>query len=280
MKAIISIVLRKVPRHILQKFAHKLLPLAGLANRGSDVECPVCDAKYSRFLTYGRLKPRENALCPSCLALERHRLMWLYLKEQTDFFSEPKKLLHIAPEYCFLDRFKKQENLDYVTGDLISPLADVHFDVHDIPFEDNSFDIAFCNHVMEHVEDDVKAMSEICRVLRPGGWAFIQSPQDYSRQDTYEDPTITDPKDREEHFWQDDHVRLFGMDYGKRLEQAGFSVEEDHWVMKLPEERVKKHALPGDEIIYFCRKPAAAAHHTHGTESEAAPVSEQQAVTA
>lgn len=180
--------------------------------------------------------------------------MWLYLKDRTNFFNQPHKLLHIAPELCFIDKFKAMENLDYTTADLESPLADVKMDVHAIPFDDNTFDVVFCNHVMEHVDDDIKAMSEIHRVLKPGGWAIIQSPQDYSREETLEDPSITDPKERERIYWQSDHVRLFGMDYGKRLEKAGFQVTEDKYVMELPQETVKRYALPAKEIIYFCAK--------------------------
>ena len=110
------------------------------------------------------------------------------------------------------------DNIDYTSADLESPLADVKMDVHNIPFEDNAFSVVFCNHVMEHVEDDIKAMSEINRVLKSGGWAIIQSPQDYDRKETLEDSTITDPKERERVYWQDDHVRLY--DYGKRLENG------------------------------------------------------------
>ena len=146
------------------------------------------------------------------------------------------------------------DNIDYTSADLESPLADVKMDVHNIPFEDNAFSVVFCNHVMEHVEDDIKAMSEINRVLKSGGWAIIQSPQDYDRKETLEDSTITDPKERERVYWQDDHVRLYGLDYGKRLEKAGFHVTEDKFVMELPKERVERYALPPKEIIYFCAK--------------------------
>lgn len=222
--------------------------------RGNNVECPICEISYRKFLPYGRLNPRPNALCPDSLSLERHRLMWLYLKDKTNFFTQPQKLLHIAPELCFIDKFKAMDNLDYTTADLESPLADVKMDVHEIPFDDNTFDVVFCNHVMEHVDDDIKAMSEIHRVLKPEGWAIIQSPQDYSRQETLEDPSITDPKERERIYWQSDHVRLFGLDYGKRLEKAGFKVTEDRYVMELPTETVKRYALPANEIIYFCAK--------------------------
>ena len=254
MKRIISLTLRYVPRKYLQYVSHYFLRVISLFMRGNQVECPICEISYRKFLPYGRLNPRPNALCPDSLSLERHRLMWLYLKEKTTFFTEPHKLLHIAPELCFIDKFKAMENLDYTTADLESPLADVKMDVHHIPFEDNTFDVVFCNHVMEHVDDDIRSMSEIHRVLKPGGWAIIQSPQDYSRAETLEDPTIIDPKERERVYWQSDHLRLFGMDYGKRLEQAGFEVTEDRFVMELPEETVKRYALPPKEIIYFCAK--------------------------
>lgn len=217
--------------------------------------CSVCSKSFRKFLPYGRLKSRSNALCPNCLALERHRLMWLYLKQETDFFSATHKVLHIAPELCFIDRFKALPNLNYTTGDIISPLADVKMDVHDIPFEEASFDVAFCNHVMEHVDDDIKAMSEIYRVLKPGGWAILQIPFFHPIPDvTIEDPSITSPKEREKVYGQDDHVRLYGKDYPDRLRRAGFEVEENDLVDKLPEEMVKKYALPKDEIIYVCRK--------------------------
>lgn len=254
MKGLISFMLRHVPRKQLQYFSHYVLRIVSLFMRGNKVECPVCEISYRKFLPYGRLNPRPNALCPDSLSLERHRLMWLYLKAKTNFFKDNLKLLHIAPELCFIKKFKAMPNIDYTSADLESPLADVKMDVHDIPFEDNTFNVVFCNHVMEHVDDDIKAMSEIHRVLKPGGWAIIQSPQDYSREETLEDPTITDPKERERVYWQDDHVRLFGMDYGKRLEKAAFKVTEDDFVMKLPKEKVERYALPAKEIIYFCAK--------------------------
>jgi len=257
MKAIISLVLRYIPRPYLQLVGHWAARFLSIFYIGNEVECPVCNSHYRKFLPYGRnTSSRENALCPGCLSLERHRLMGLYLKRKTNFFTASNlKVLHVAPEYCFIDRFEKMKNLDYITGDIESPLAKVKMDIHQIPFEDNTFDVAFCNHVMEHVDDYVLAMSELHRVLKPGGWALIQSPQDMKYAVTYEDATITDPKEREKYFLQNDHLRLFGRNYNHELEKGGFTVKEDRFVMdELTKEEVKRYALPSEEIVYFCQK--------------------------
>ncbi len=254
MKSIISLVLRYIPRPLLQRVGHWAARFLGLFYTGNDVECPVCDHTYKKFLPYGR-KGRDNALCPNCLALERHRLMYLYLKRKTNFFTANLKVLHVAPEYCFIDRFEKMKNIEYITADIESPLAKVKMDIHAIPFAENTFDVAFCNHVMEHVDDYVKATSELHRVLKPGGWAIIQSPQDLSRATTYEDASITDPREREKHFWQNDHLRLFGRDYAQELAKGSFDVKEDRFVLDdLSKDEVKRFALPTEEIIYFCKK--------------------------
>jgi SAM-dependent methyltransferase len=253
-KKIISLVIRKVPRKYLQIFSPVALKILALLNRGNDVECNVCGSTFKKFLPYGRMVSRENALCPTCLSLERHRLMQFYLKEKTNFYTAQLRVLHIAPEHCFIKRFSAMKNLKYITADIESPLAMVKMDIHQIPFEANTYDVAFCNHVMEHVTDDIKAMSEIYRVLKPGGWAIIQSPMWPGLTTTFEDLTITDPIERERIFGQNDHVRNYGTDYGRRLEKAGFTVTEDKFVMEMPKEKVKRFALPGEEIVYFCRK--------------------------
>ncbi len=257
MKKIISWVLRYIPRPYLQLVGHWAARFLGLFYSGSKVECPVCGSKYDKFLPYGRgPSARENALCPWCLSLERHRLMYLYMKRKTNFFSgSPLKVLHVAPEYCFINRFEKIPNMEYLTADIESPLAKIKMDIHNIPFEKDVFDVVICNHVMEHVEDYVKATSELHRVLKPGGWGLIQSPQDWDREHTYEDLTITDPREREKHFRQDDHLRIFGRDYGRELEKGGFTVKDDRFVSdELSLEEVARFSLPKEEIIYFCTK--------------------------
>ncbi len=254
MKLLISLATRLIPRHYLQHVSHFFLRIFSLFLRGNKFEDPINGKTYRKLLPYGRLKSRENALAPDSMSLERHRLMWLYMKEKTNFFSEKLKFLHIAPEYCFIKLFKGMKNLDYTTGDLISPWADVKMDVHDIPFEENTFDVVICNHVLEHVQDDNKVMREFYRVMKKGGWGIFQVPLDNNNPRTEEDPSVTDPKERERLYGQDDHVRQYGQDYADRLAAAGFSVRVDDFVNTLDPALVERYALPKGELIYFCQK--------------------------
>jgi ubiquinone/menaquinone biosynthesis C-methylase UbiE len=162
--------------------------------------------------------------------------------------------LHFAPELCFIDRFKSLKNLDYISADLESPLAMIKMDIQNIPFPENSFDVVFCNHVMEHVDDDIKSMQEIYRILKPGGWAIIQSPINKKLKETNEGTHLKTSKEREKSFGQKDHMRDYGLDYGNRLEKAGFKVSEIDYVSELPEEQKMKYALPHDEKIFYCIK--------------------------
>ncbi len=254
MKHIISFLIRYIPRKYLQLFSHWGLKIVSIFYIGNKVNCPVCDYNFRTFLPYGR-KARSNALCPNCLSLERHRMMWLFLKNETPFFKSKLDVLHIAPELCFIDRFEKIHGEHYITADIESPLAKVKLDVHDIPFDEGKFDVVFCNHVMEHVADDYKAMSEIYRVLKPGGFAILQVPLFYPLLDvTYEDKNITSPNAREKAFGQSDHVRMYGKDYADRLRLVGFKVDENRYFEKLPMEEVKRYALPLDEPVFYCRK--------------------------
>jgi len=253
-KFIISFLLRRIPRKYLQIFSHGILRIVSIFYIGNRVECPICGSKFRKFLPYGRLKSRSNVLCPKCLSLERHRLIWLYLKEKTDFFSTNGRMLHIAPELCFINRFEALDNLDYITADIESPLAKLKMDIHKIPMEDNSINVIFCNHVLEHVDDDLKAMREIYRVLKKGGYAVLQIPLYLPLPDqTIEDPGIKNPKKREELFGQDDHVRKYGKDYPDRLRSVGFKVKSNY-VGELTKADIEKYALDATEILFVVNK--------------------------
>ncbi len=256
MKRLITTILNLVPRPLMQRVAGWAVPLLGLIYIGKGKKCPICGCERRKFLPYGYVAARENALCPSCLALERHRLLWLYLQRETLLETSLPSLLHIAPEVSLMKRFKKLYRCElsrYTTADLESPLAQLHFDVQNIPLKDNSAEVIICNHLLEHVEDDHKAMSELHRVIKPGGWGILLSPVEYDRAETFEDDSITDPEQRTRIFGQYDHRRIYGLDYADRLSAAGFAVEQVHYFDTFSAEEQKLYALT-DEIIYLVRK--------------------------
>ena len=218
---------------------------------GNRYICPCCGWRFRTLLPYGN-KKRPNVGCPRCNSAERHRLLWLYLKNKTNFFSDNLKVLHFAPEYIFQKTLRFMSNLDYISADLNSPMAMVKMDITNILYEDNSFDVILCSHVLEHVVDDRKAMRELFRVLKPGGWGILQVP--ILRDKTFEDLSIVSPEDRERIFGQKDHVRIYGCDYKDRLEEAGFTVKVDGYVRELGDDKIKKHGLSEDQDIYFCAK--------------------------
>ena len=175
--------------------------------------------------------------------------MWLFLQNETDFFTKNLKVLHIAPEQEFLRKFKKMKNLDYTSADLYSPIVDVKADILNLPFQDETYDVVFCNHVLEHIEDDAKAMSELYRVMKAGGWGIFQVPMKNSLEKSYEDFTITDKKERQKHFGQYDHVRWYGLDYFDRLRKAGFKTEILYYSQKFSDEEIAKYGLMKNEIL-------------------------------
>lgn len=253
MSQLFKYILNAVPRPLLIKLSYLARPVFALLMRGERYEDPIDGKRFKRFLPYGYESPRENVLSPSTLSLERHRLLWLYLKNETDFFTASLKVLHFAPEQAFYKRFRKLKNLDYTTTDLNSPLADVKADICNLPFENESFDVILCNHVLEHIPDDDKAMHEMYRVLKKGGWGIFQIPQDLKRDKTFEDDSITDRKERTKIFGQYDHVRVYGRDYFDKLRSVGFTVEEVDYTAS-PAADVERYRLAKGEIIPLVRK--------------------------
>ncbi|AEH00352.1 class I SAM-dependent methyltransferase [Lacinutrix sp. 5H-3-7-4] len=256
MKKLFKLILNIIPRPLLIRLSYIIRPVLAFFLKGNTFTDPIDGKSFKSFLPYGYGKQRNNVLSPSTLSLERHRLLWLYLKNETNFFlntetnsAYKKKVLHFAPEQCFLKRFKALNTIDYTTTDLLSPIADVKADICNLPFEDNSYDIILCNHVLEHIPDDTKAMQELYRVMKPGGYGIFQIPQDLSRTTTFEDNTITDKKERAKIFGQYDHVRVYGLDYFNKLRSIGFMVNEVDYTASLSAKAIEKYCLTKGEII-------------------------------
>jgi hypothetical protein len=228
--------------------------------RGNNVSCPCCGKHFSTFLPFGK-PARFNAACPFCGSLERHRLLWNFLFLRKDkLIKSGMRLLHVAPERAFFKKFKREKQIQYFPTDKFMPgnyylWGTKKIDILNIAYPDNFFDAILCSHVLEHVDNDMQAMKEFYRVLRPDGWAILQVPIDYNRADTFEDSSITAPEEREKHFGQWDHLRLYGRDYPQRLMQAGFKVECIDFCNTISEaEQVKTGLDRKDGIIYFCKK--------------------------
>ena len=258
MKALAKLILGLFPRTALQRLADVLLPVLDLWYRGNTFTDPINGKSYRKFLPYGYVKIRPNVLSPGTLSLERHRLIWLYLKKETEFFQTPSKVLHMAPEKAFISRLKKLSHLDYISCDIESPLADIKADICALPFDDNSFDWILCNHVLEHIPSDTKAMQELYRVLKPGGKALLQVPLDPKRDTTFEDNSITDKATRTKIFGQYDHVRVYGKDYFEKLRAIGFQVNELQFGKTLSEEERTRYAIVKTEYIPVCERPIEA----------------------
>jgi SAM-dependent methyltransferase len=218
------------------------------------IACPICGF-VGHFRSTGYRPIRQDARCPKCLSLERHRLLWLALHQGGTFMLAGKDVLHVAPE-AFIRKAAPQMR-SYKTGDFSPwPGVDMKIDLCAIDLPDASYDAVIANHVLEHVPDDMKAMREVFRVLRPGGLFVVTVPQVLGWERTFEDPSITTPRERSAYFGQWDHVRLYGRDIEDRLRAAGFAVAT---FQASQHDEVRHGILKGDTVYFATRdvRPSA-----------------------
>lgn len=216
-----------------------------LAVRGDAVACPVCGRRFGGWLTPADEPWRE--VCAGCYSEARHRAMWLWLPT-TDLLARPHRLLYFAPEPHIQEQLRALPNLDYVSVDISSPLADRTVDITELPFADRSFDVVICSHVLEHVPDDAKALGELHRVLAPGGWALLLVPY-RADVDTDEDVGAS-PEERVRRFGQADHVRAYGRDFPDRIRSAGFRLHEERIVDRFDPSVARYFGLYDDEVFF------------------------------
>jgi SAM-dependent methyltransferase len=242
----------KIP--VLGRLFEVLLTLRALLFVGTRYTCPCCRWRLRAFTHGGTsFQTRHRGYCPRCNSKARHRRIWLYLEEKTNLFTDRLRLFHVSPKYSLSRRFIRMPNLDYVGMDLndrrnINAWADIAA----TPIRSATFDAVICIHVLEEIEQDLVAMGELYRVLKPGGWAVISVPTRLD-QGTYEDPTITSPEDRLRAFGEQAHVRIYGRDLTERLEACGFQVQIDLG-RNIEQQTMEKYGLADDENIFYCTK--------------------------
>lgn len=250
--------MRQALRRLVDSHAVPSLPGSPLASiraavtrrreRGDAVECPICEGRFRRFLPYNG---REGAVCPGCGSAERHRLLWLWLCEEDRLRGD---VLAFGPDDATDARLRHLSRVRYTSSDIDGSQAMVAADIAALPFDDDSFHVVLCSHVLEHVEDEQGALAEIKRVLRPGGWAALMVPVDRTVERTIEDPSATTPEQRLARFGQADHVRLYGRDVAERL-HADEVIDP---LTRFGAEREARHGLRrqdrfGPDEIYLCR---------------------------
>jgi SAM-dependent methyltransferase len=245
---------------IIWRIYHKLIFY------GLKYKCPICNNTFRKMLPggykYPVLKEKEviggefdkNLICPYCGSFGRDRSVYLYLKYKSDIFQKNYKLLHVAPERSLQNIFFKYPNIDYTAIGLDTTLVTIEMDVTNLQFENEIFDVIICNHVLEHIQNDSKAMSEIFRVLKFSGWAILQVPISYIIPHTHENPSIAAQEDRIREFGQKDHVRIYGNDYFDRLKSAGFVTEKYSLFKEFGDKFITYHSLNKNELIFICRK--------------------------
>lgn len=238
-------------RHAVRRL---LLRVATLTTAGTGYECPCCGRELRRFARFHG----EHDQCPTCGSLMRHRALLLLVRDRVRIADRGGSVVHIGPGPAVGNWLRRQESVDYVAVDLDSPIADVQADACDLPFEDETFDFAICVHTLEHIPDDRQAIREMYRVLKVGGTAVMQVPPS-DLEVTREDPSITDPVERERLFGQYDHVRLCGDDYPARIAEAGFEVERIDMVQSIDPELRRRYGLRTGEPFDLCKKPLSRA---------------------
>lgn len=245
---------RLVPRRIKTAIRNFIL-------RGNNVECPICEKTFVKFLPFGvpPAQPRMNAMCPNCLSLERTRIYWKYLSEKSNLFNSKNSVLHIAPEFKLFEKFMMHPKINYFPIDKFTegysyPKGTKNMDLTNLKYPDNTFDFVLCSHVLEHIPNDILAMQELYRVLKPSGFGILQVPIEMDRTTTYEDHSIISPKEREKAFGQFDHVRIYGKDYIDRLKSVGFEVKIDAYANKTSKLDKFRFGFGAGELLFIVRK--------------------------
>jgi hypothetical protein len=229
--------------------------IRGILFLGRKHRCPCCGWRLRAFVGERSIIGQSaTGYCPRCNAKARHRRDWIFLQERTDLFAGSKRLLEIAPWWSLSRLFQKIPSLEFFSVDLkkTGPHVTTIGDVVRLPFANASFDVVICIHVLEHVIDDKQAIDELFRVLKPGAWALISVPLLLDRP-TREDPSITDPNDRQRLFGEPTHIRFYGTDLADRLKSAGFEVTLD-LAERIPLDKRHLFALRDDENIFYCQK--------------------------
>lgn len=269
----LGIVKKLIPYWMGAKIRGNYQRLLAFLYKGSKYHCPICGNAYRKMLPGGFENEvfkkykiigagrRENAVCPRCFSTDRDRLVFLYFRDFTDVFEKKYTVLHIAPEGSLRAFFLNRTSTNYTAG-FKNPQAyrgyyydqvKQHIDITATEFPDNHYDVIICNHVLEHIEDDLKAMREIFRIMKPEGFGILQVPIAMELNHSIEGLPAPTPADRLRLYGQEDHVRIYGLDYFERLQSVGFKVNQFMLYQHNPE-KYKFYAINPEEPVIIVKK--------------------------
>ncbi len=239
-----KIITKIVPRKYIFETEVALRSWYSMFYIGNEYECNICNKKLRKFIEL----PNKDALCPNCGSLKRNRKLWFIL--ENEFIDSNINILDFSPSRCLYRKLKKTNTINYKSTDLSGDfIADYQFDITNLEIANNSFDLIICYHILEHITDDIRAMNELFRVLKPEGKALIQTP--FKEGAIYEDYSIISNEDRLKHFEQEDHVRIYSVSSLKeRLESCGFIVE-----IRSSFDEESKYNFDNEEKILVITKP-------------------------
>jgi SAM-dependent methyltransferase len=247
---VLSVLKDHSPRHWRRAALQRGLTISRRLFDGDAIECPACGTAAARY---------ARGLCPACYAASRQRLMALFLRRELGIGAGPAiRILHFAPEPGLIRMLSRMEGVEYVPADLVPDTGQERVDATDIHLAP-TFDGVITSQVLEHIPDDAKAISEMFRVLRRGGWALVIVPVADKLERTYENDAVTTSWGRHTHFGQHDHVRVYGRDFPARLRAVGFVVEERRYAGELPREDARRYGVRSYDVIHLCRKPLTSA---------------------
>ena len=263
----------RVKDRIIRSLLYRLSKASSPDYLGDKYECPLCRTKLAYFqplplhflkelnenghiysIFQAEMLNLENYMCPVCSASDRDRLYALYFERVKENINS-KKLLDFAPSQTLQKFLKKHFQIEYRSADLFMPDVDDKVDITDMrQYTDESFDIFICSHVLEHVSDDRKAMRELYRILKRGGWGIAAVPINLGLNEVHEDANVTSEAERWKYFGQEDHLRMYSKHgFVERLQEAGFEVEQ-LGINYFGEEVFTKFGIQSRSVLYIVHK--------------------------
>lgn len=245
---------KNLPEKLRINIRFLIKKINSVSYRGNQVKCNCCNKEFREFGSYGdREVKRVNAVCPWCSSLERTRVLWWYLSG-SNLLNNQNKILHIAPERAIEKKLQKNNSIEYLSADLNPNLAMVKMDITNIQYNDDSFDLILCSHVISVVKQDKKALTEFLRVLKKDGVLILQEHIYTQYKETFEVFSADSDAERYKLYGAPYLQRCYGHDFENRLKDLGFKVKVINPAENLSPSEIHKFGFQNSGLLFICNK--------------------------